>query len=90
MKNSKKKGVNQLIAYMVHFGVQLTIRALKEGEIVDYCVVYGLGIQYSNKTARFLKMTMDFTQCKTTVEDFGLFALVDVFNDVVSKIIAKD
>ena len=44
MKNSKKKGVNQLIANMVHFGVQLTIRALKEGEIVDYYVVYGLGI----------------------------------------------
>ena len=35
-------------------------------------------------------MTMDFTQCKTMVEDFGLFALVDVLNDVVSKNIAKD
>ena len=45
-------------------------------------MVYGLGI---NKMARFLKMTMDFTQCKTTVEDFGLFPLVDVFNDVIGK-----
>lgn len=90
MKNMKKKGINQLIANMIHFGVQITVKALKEGEIIDRCIVYGLGIRYDNKTARFLMMTMDFVQCKTTVEDFGSFGLVDVFNDVVSKIVAKD
>ena len=35
MKN-KKNGINQLIASMVHFGIQITVKALKEGEIVDW------------------------------------------------------
>ena len=28
--------------------------------------------------------------CKITVEDIGSFGLVEVINDVVSKIVAKD
>ena len=86
---SVKKTINQLIANMIHFGVQITVKALKEGEIIDCCVVYGLGVRYNDKAARFLKVTMDFNSCNTTVEDFGSFELVDAFNDVISKI-AKD
>ena len=89
MKNTKKN-INQLIANMTHFGVQITVKALKEGEIIDCCIIYGLGVHYSDKSARFLKMVMDFNNCNTTVEDFGLFELADAFNDVISKILAED
>lgn len=89
MKNTKKN-INQLIANMTHFGVQITVKALKEGEIIDCCIIYGLGVHYSDKSARFLKMVMDFNNCNTTVEDFGLFELAGAFNDVISKILAED
>ena len=80
MKNSKKS-VNQLIANMVHFGSQITVKALKEGEVINHCITYGLGINYKEKEAIFMKLVMDLDTPKTTVENYGVFPLAVVFNN---------
>ena len=65
-----KKAVNQLIANMIHFGSQITVRALKEGEVIDQCITYGLGIDYQEKKARFMKLIMDPDNTKKTMGFF--------------------
>ena len=49
-----KKGINQLIANMVHFGTQITVKALKRREVVDLCTIYGLAINYKERKANLL------------------------------------
>ena len=65
MKNNKR-GVTQLVANMTHFGTQLTVGALREGVVVDKCVIYGLSINYNrcihslvNQTL-FLRRALDY------------------------------
>ena len=88
MKNNKR-GVTQLVANMTHFGTQLTVGALREGVVVDKCVIYGLSINYKDHNARHMKMTMEFDNVKTTIQDYGVFPLIKVFNQVVDKLITK-
>ena len=86
IKNNKR-GVTQLVANMTHFGTQLTVGALREGVVVDKCVIYGLSINYKDHNARHMKMMMEFD--KTTIQDYGIFPLIKVFNQVVDKLITK-
>ena len=59
MKNSGK-ATKQLYAYMLHIGSQMTVKALKEGEIVDLVVVYGLAVCYEDKSGWLYKLTVNF------------------------------
>lgn len=82
MKNDKKV-FKQLFANMIHFASQITVKALKEGELVDRSIVYGLSIKYKEGSCNYFRMTVDYLRAKTTVEDF---ALIDVLNDVVARL----
>lgn len=44
---------------MVHFGAQLTVKALSEGEVVYKTVIYGLSIQYEGKQGNLYQMNMN-------------------------------
>ena len=59
MKNSQKSS-KQLHANMLHFAAQLIVQTLKEGNIIDKAVVYGLSIRYDKKCAELYRMTVDF------------------------------
>ena len=48
MKNNEK-AVKQLFANMLCFGYQPTVKALKEGAIIDMIIVYGLAVSYQKK-----------------------------------------
>ena len=54
MKNTKR-AVHQLIGNIIHFGMQITVKALQEGSVVDVCTVYGLAINYEEKNTRLIK-----------------------------------
>ena len=66
---------------MIHIATQLTVRALKEGEIIDQAIIYGLSISF--------RMTVDYVRGKTVIEDFGAFSFVDALNDVVARLGSK-
>jgi len=70
MKKSQKT-VKQLHANMTHFGLQITIKALKEGEIIDKVNVYGLAIKYEKKAGTIHRLTINLNIPETFVEDFG-------------------
>ena len=46
---------------MMHIGSQMTVKALKEGEIVDLMIVYDLAINYENKYGWLYKLSVNFT-----------------------------
>ena len=64
-------------------------KALKEGEVINHCITYGLGIDYKEKKAILMKLVMDLDTPKTIVENYGVFPLAVVFNEVVNKLITK-
>ena len=80
----------QLYAYMMHIGYQLTVKALKEGEIIDVMVVYGLSVNYEKKVGWLFKLTINFTVPQRTIEDFGKFSLVDAVNIIIEKVTDKN
>ena len=88
MKN-RGKVTKQLYAYMMHIGSQMTVKALKEGEIVDLMIVYGLAVNYENKSGRLYKLTVNFVTPSTVIEDFGSFSLVDAVNIVIERIVSQ-
>ena len=85
MKNNKR-AKHQLIANMVHFGTQITVKALKEGSIVDVCTIYGMAINYKERNARLMKLVMNFEKVETYVEDNGVFPLINIFNYIINKL----
>lgn len=89
MKNDKT-ACSQLIANMVHFGTQITIKVLQEGQAIDLCVIYGLGIQYKDKMTRLLKLNVNFEENTLFVEDYGTFELIKAFNDVINRLLKVD
>ena len=47
MKNAKKKNSSkQLCANMIHFGAQLTVKPLGEGDIIHRTITYGVTADY--------------------------------------------
>ena len=85
MKNNGK-ATKQLYAYMMHTGYQLTVKALKEGEVIDVMVVYGLSVNYEKKVGWLFRLTTNFTIPQRRMEDFGKFPLVDAVNIVIEKV----
>jgi len=85
MKNSGK-ATKQLYAYMLHIGSQMTVKALKEGEIVDLVVVYGLAVCYEDKSGWLYKLTVNFGVPSTVIESFGRFSLVDAVNIILERV----
>lgn len=85
MKNHGK-ATKQLYANMLHIGYQITVKALKEGEVVDIVVVYVLAVNYDKRIGWLHKLTVDFMLPKMIIEDFGKFSLVDAINIVVEKV----
>ena len=81
-----QKAMKQLHANMLHFGMQITVKALKEGGIIDFVFVYGLAINHEKKVGNINRLTIDFTSPKTFIEDFGQFTLCDAFNIIIEKI----
>ena len=73
-------------ANMVHVAAQITVKALKKGEIVNQAIIYGLSIQYEEKKANYFKMMVDFVNVTTNIDNYGSFPLVDVRNDVISRL----
>lgn len=71
---------------MLHFGSQITVKALKQGEIVDLIIIYRLGINYNKKVAGMHRLTIDFNLPQTSIEDFGTFSLPDAINIVMEKV----
>ena len=61
------------------------MQTLKEGNIIDKAVVYGLSIRYKNR-AELYRMTVDFITPVTTVEDFGEYPLTDAINTIVGTL----
>ena len=59
MKNDGKV-TRQVYAYMIHIGRQMTVKALKEGNVVDLMIVYGLAANYGNKSGWLYKLTVNF------------------------------
>ena len=89
MKNDGKV-TRQLFAYMIHIGSQMTVKALKEGNVVDLMIVYGLAANYESKSGWLYKLTVNFSTSPTTViENFGKFSLVDAVNIIIEKITSK-
>ena len=70
------KATKQLYAYMMHIGYQLTVKALKEGEIIDVMVVYGLSVNYEKKVGWLFKLTVNFAVPERTIEDLENFLLL--------------
>ena len=90
MKNSgKQSSKKQLHANMIHFGAQLTVKALSEGEIVHKTVIYGVRVQYETKNGNLYVMTMNFDKASIKIEDFGDFPLADAINMVLGKLVRK-
>ena len=73
----------------VYVAAQLTVRALKEGEIIDQAIIYGLSIRYREECCSYFRMTVDYVRGKTVIEDFGAFSFVDALNDVVARLGTK-
>ena len=83
---SNGKATKQLCAYMLHIGSQITVKALKEGEIVDLMIVYGLAVNYEKKCGWLYKLTVNFRAVSTVVENFGKFSVTDAINIILEKI----
>ena len=81
--NNAKK---QLFANMIHIGSQLTVKALKQGEIVDIMIVYGLALNYDKRKGQLYKLKVDFNLPTTVIENFGQLELDDAVNIIVEKI----
>ena len=64
MKNDAK-ATKQLYANMLHAGYQMIVKALKEGEVIDVMVVYGLLVNYEKKIRWLYKLTVNFTITET-------------------------
>ena len=86
MKN-RHNAFKQLHANMVHFAAQLVVQAVKQGDIVDCALVYGLSVRYEMHSATLFIMKMDLVGPSTTVEDFGQFSLSEAINIVVRKLV---
>lgn len=84
MKKDTKAG-KQLHANMMHFGAQITVKALKEGQVIDLVKVYGLAINYE-KCGILHRLTINFSNTETFIEDFGQFSLPDAINIIIDKI----
>ena len=85
MKNSEK-AVKKLFANMLHFGYQLTVKTLKEGEIIDMIIVYGLAVSYQKKVGSIYKLMVNFNETQTRIEDFGIYAIRDAVNIIIEKV----
>ena len=56
---------------VLHIGSQITVKALKVGEIVDLIIVYSLAINYEKRCGWLHKLTIDFKIVNTVIETFG-------------------
>lgn len=83
MKN--EKAVKQLIANMFHFGYQLTVNALKEGNNWRNRGA----ISYSKKVGGIYKLTVDFSKPQTFIEDFSIYSVKDAVNIIIEKVTQK-
>ena len=85
MKNSERAS-KQLYAYMIHIGSQMTVKALKEGKVVDLMVVYGLAVNYEKRSGSLYKLNVDFKAPTAKIENFGKFSVTDAINIIVENI----
>lgn len=47
---------------MRQFGIQVTVKVLQKGVVIDCSVIYGLGINSKKKKARLMKLVMNFEE----------------------------
>ena len=72
MKNSgKQSSKKQLHTNMIHFGAQLTVKTLSEGEIVHTTVIYGVRVQYETKNGNLYVMTVNFDEASIKIWRFS-------------------
>ena len=55
---------------MIHVGNQMTMKALKEGKVMDLMVVYGLAVKYEKRSGSLHKLSVDFRVPSAVIEDF--------------------
>ena len=71
---------------MIHIGSQMTVKALKGGEVVDVMIVYGLAVNYEKRTGWLYRLIVDFSTPTTIIKKFGHFNIVDAINIIVEMI----
>ena len=79
----------QLYANMIHIGSQMTVKALKSGEVIDLMIVYGLAVNYEKKTGNLYKLSVDFSATTTIIEKYGTYNLVDAVNIIIDLIMKQ-